>query len=147
MTPDRSRSLTINVKTDAFPSRLKADFWCSPDAPVEDPRKIPAEKIYTDGCGFMNGVALKTIKDTLGLNQVPCAVQGRIFGSKGVWMLHPDHTDFDSGDCPRIWIRRRVGAREATLRRLRFRRIAMSTKMDILTWCCRRSRRTRRSGG
>lgn len=78
------------------------------DAPLDDPidsgKKPPAEKIYTDGCGFMNGAALKIIKDTLGLDVLPCAVQGRIFGSKGIWILHPDHQRMH-GDLPRIWIR------------------------------------------
>ncbi|EKM61658.1 uncharacterized protein PHACADRAFT_135496 [Phanerochaete carnosa HHB-10118-sp] len=76
-------------------------------APLDDPaRKVPPEKIYTDGCGFMNGAALKVIKDTLGLDALPCAVQGRVFGSKGVWVLHPEHADVYGDELPRIWIRR-----------------------------------------
>ncbi|GJE89654.1 RNA dependent RNA polymerase-domain-containing protein [Phanerochaete sordida] len=73
-----------------------------------DPSKVPPEKIYTDGCGYMNGAALKAIKDNLKLDTFPCAVQGRVFGSKGMWMLHPDakHSSLHSDDLPRIWIRR-----------------------------------------
>ena len=65
--------------------------------------KPPAEKIMTDGCGLMNAAALIRIAQRLGLPSRPSAVQGRVAGSKGLWILHPDY--LDPTDVPRIWIR------------------------------------------
>ncbi|KAJ7439948.1 RNA dependent RNA polymerase-domain-containing protein [Mycena latifolia] len=64
-------------------------------------QKPPAEKIMTDGCGFINRSALLSITKTVGYASLPTAVQGRIGGAKGLWILHP--TDEDAS--PRIWIR------------------------------------------
>lgn len=55
----------------------------------------------TDGCGFINRSALKAITQRLGYPTVPTAIQGRIAGAKGLWILHP--TDDESN--PTIWIR------------------------------------------
>ncbi|KZT73373.1 hypothetical protein DAEQUDRAFT_721969 [Daedalea quercina L-15889] len=68
-----------------------------------DGKKAPAEKILTDGCGFMNWAALASIARALKYNRFPTAVQGRIAGSKGVWMLHPRDRSPDA--TPKIWIR------------------------------------------
>ncbi|TFY58923.1 hypothetical protein EVG20_g7977, partial [Dentipellis fragilis] len=68
-----------------------------------DGGKTPTEKVMTDGCGFMNGAALIHIAQHLQLPTRPTAVQGRIAGAKGVWLLHP--TDRLSTEPPRIWIR------------------------------------------
>jgi RNA-dependent RNA polymerase len=57
----------------------------------------------TDGCGLINGSALSLIWQRLCLDCRPSAVQGRIAGSKGVWILHP--TDREQSEPPRIWIR------------------------------------------
>ncbi len=59
--------------------------------------------ILTDGCGFMNGAALTLIARRLGLSSRPTAVQGRVAGSKGLWILHPEHRSIT--EPPRIWIR------------------------------------------
>lgn len=56
----------------------------------------------TDGCGFINSAALKLISKNLGYTDRPTAVQGRICGSKGLWLLHPE----PGSDEPKIWIRR-----------------------------------------
>lgn len=64
---------------------------------------MPTEKIFTDGCGFMNAAALLAIGRAMGFSSAPTAVQGRILGSKGVWLLHP--TDRDPMAEPAIWIR------------------------------------------
>ncbi|KAJ7696817.1 RNA dependent RNA polymerase-domain-containing protein [Mycena rosella] len=63
--------------------------------------KPPAEQIMTDGCGFINRSALLLITKIVGYNSLPTAVQGRIGGAKGLWVLHP--TDQDPN--PKIWIR------------------------------------------
>ncbi|KAI0348335.1 hypothetical protein BDW22DRAFT_1350519 [Trametopsis cervina] len=65
--------------------------------------KVPPEKVFTDGCGFMNRAALVAIAKNLGYADVPTAVQGRIFGAKGLWALHP--YDLTEAVKPRIWIR------------------------------------------
>ncbi|KAJ7760095.1 RNA dependent RNA polymerase-domain-containing protein [Mycena maculata] len=63
--------------------------------------KPPAEKIMTDGCGFINRSALLFITKQVPYNSLPTAVQGRIGGAKGLWVLHPTDTDA----APKIWIR------------------------------------------
>ncbi|KAG6830093.1 hypothetical protein H0H92_002266 [Tricholoma furcatifolium] len=64
--------------------------------------KPPAEYIKTDGCGFINELALKRIAQALDLASRPTAVQGRIEGAKGLWILHPH----DHSPVPKIWIRK-----------------------------------------
>ncbi|KAI0684677.1 RNA dependent RNA polymerase-domain-containing protein [Cytidiella melzeri] len=68
-----------------------------------DGDKIPVEKVFTDGCGYMNKAALTAIAQNMGYSMVPTAIQGRLFGAKGLWMLHPhDHVQ----DAPqKVWIR------------------------------------------
>ena len=51
----------------------------------------------------MNGAALMKIGSWMGFGAPPTAVQGRILGSKGVWLLHP--TDRAPDAEPKIWIR------------------------------------------
>ena len=54
----------------------------------------------TDGCGLINRSALRAIQRSRGLSEMPTAVQGRIAGAKGLWVLDPD----DMERAPRIWI-------------------------------------------
>lgn len=54
----------------------------------------------TDGCGRINRAALRAIQKHRGLPQMPIAIQARVAGAKGVWILHPD----DVSSEPRIWI-------------------------------------------
>ncbi|KAJ7045206.1 RNA dependent RNA polymerase-domain-containing protein [Mycena alexandri] len=63
--------------------------------------KPPAEKIMTDGCGWINHAGLLSITKRTGYDRLPTAVQGRIGGAKGLWILHPD----DTSEEPKIWIR------------------------------------------
>lgn len=51
----------------------------------------------------MNIAALVAIARSMEFDGPPTAVQGRIAGSKGVWMLDP--VDQDASSPPRIWIR------------------------------------------
>jgi RNA-dependent RNA polymerase len=74
-----------------------------PEAPHEQGVKTPSEKILTDGCGFINGAALTLIARRLCLSSRPTAVQGRVAGSKGLWVLNPE--DRSPTEPPRIWIR------------------------------------------
>lgn len=59
--------------------------------------------MLTDGSGLMNGSALLLIGQMTGGSSRPTAVQGRIAGSKGLWILHP--SDRAPSEPPRIWIR------------------------------------------
>lgn len=55
----------------------------------------------TDGCGFINQAALVAINAQIGKPSLPVAVQGRIAGAKGLWILHPD----DDSPEYKIWVR------------------------------------------
>ncbi|KAJ7658666.1 RNA dependent RNA polymerase-domain-containing protein [Mycena polygramma] len=61
----------------------------------------PPEIVMTDGCGFLNRAAALKISTQLKHERPPVAYQGRINGSKGMWILHPS----DESSEPRIWIR------------------------------------------
>lgn len=52
----------------------------------------------------MNRTALDLVAQRAGWPEFRCAVQGRFGGSKGVWMLHPNHQLPDDSP-PRIWVR------------------------------------------
>jgi hypothetical protein len=53
-----------------------------------------------DGCGFINSTAAIAIRTKLSLAYRPTAVQGRIKGAKGLFIIHPADTDPE----PKIWI-------------------------------------------
>ncbi|KAL0069589.1 hypothetical protein AAF712_003247 [Marasmius tenuissimus] len=57
----------------------------------------------TDGCGYANISFFKAVQDRYSLPDVPCAVQVRIFGAKG--MLSLDSEARDDGE-PRVWLRK-----------------------------------------
>ncbi|KAG8219296.1 RNA dependent RNA polymerase-domain-containing protein [Butyriboletus roseoflavus] len=67
--------------------------------------KAPAEKVLTDGCGLINGAALTRIMRLMKYSIRPTAVQGRIGGSKGMWVLHPDPLQQIPDGPATIWIR------------------------------------------
>lgn len=67
--------------------------------------KAPAEKVLTDGCGLINGAALTQIMRLMKYGSRPIAVQGRIGGSKGMWVLHPDPLEQIPDGPAKIWIR------------------------------------------
>jgi RNA-dependent RNA polymerase len=52
----------------------------------------------------MNRAALSSIARQAHWDDFCCAVQGRIAGAKGVWILHPEHQTNQLEE-PRIWIR------------------------------------------
>lgn len=51
----------------------------------------------------MNGAALSAIARQMGYEERPTAVQGRIGGAKGLWVLHP--RDQSPTGVPKIWVR------------------------------------------
>ncbi|KAI8080103.1 RNA dependent RNA polymerase-domain-containing protein [Gilbertella persicaria] len=51
----------------------------------------------TDGCGIISCSAMKQIMGCQATDELPCAIQGRIAGAKGIWILAPD-MDFSTGN-------------------------------------------------
>ena len=56
----------------------------------------------TDGCGFINRAGMMEITRKMKYASRPTAVQGRLAGAKGLWILDPSR---DEDHLPRIWIR------------------------------------------
>lgn len=54
----------------------------------------------TDGCGRINRAALRIIQRHQGLSHMPTAIQGRIAGAKGLWVVD----EHDLSEAPKIWI-------------------------------------------
>ncbi|KAI9283386.1 RNA dependent RNA polymerase-domain-containing protein [Sporodiniella umbellata] len=50
----------------------------------------------TDGCGIISCTAMKEIIGYQETDKLPCAIQGRIGGAKGIWIIAPD-LDFECG--------------------------------------------------
>ncbi|KAI8137351.1 RNA dependent RNA polymerase-domain-containing protein [Fennellomyces sp. T-0311] len=61
------------------------------------------ETCMTDGCGLISVSAMRRIMGLEHADTLPCAIQGRIGGAKGVWIVEPT-LDFNSGD----WIQIRA---------------------------------------
>ena len=72
------------------------------DACSHDPRKRSLDynrsckgttqscsSVMNDGCARISQAAAVCVKERLGLDFVPCAVQGRIDGAKGMWIVDP----------------------------------------------------------
>lgn len=74
---------------------LASDDW------PQGKKGAPADKLMTDGCGFLNHSALQSILQTVGYDSIPAGIQGRIAGGKGFFILHPT----DRASEPKIWIR------------------------------------------
>ncbi|KAK0622319.1 RNA dependent RNA polymerase-domain-containing protein [Immersiella caudata] len=61
----------------------------------------PTGQVMNDGCGRMSLGTARLIRDYLGLQEIPSAVQGRIGSAKGMWIRDVD----DPGqDLDNIWI-------------------------------------------
>ncbi|KAG9048971.1 hypothetical protein FS837_011522 [Tulasnella sp. UAMH 9824] len=59
-----------------------------------------AKHVMNDGCGLISHAALRLIQRQKDLQNMPTALQGRIAGAKGLWILNPD----DRGSRPQIWL-------------------------------------------
>ncbi|KAF8517651.1 RNA dependent RNA polymerase-domain-containing protein [Gautieria morchelliformis] len=67
-------------------------------------RKPESKDIMTDGEGYTNMATLVQTKYKFNWDLVPCAIQYRLGGAKGLLLLHPE--DNGSSDEPfRVWIR------------------------------------------
>ncbi|KAG8896545.1 hypothetical protein FRC00_005752 [Tulasnella sp. 408] len=67
-----------------------------------DPGQGPliAKHVMNDGCGLINRAALRMVQRQKDLQSMPTALQGRIAGAKGLWILNPH----DRGNRPKIWL-------------------------------------------
>ncbi|EIW87305.1 hypothetical protein CONPUDRAFT_87147 [Coniophora puteana RWD-64-598 SS2] len=68
-------------------------------------KKAPAELTMTDGCGWINAAALTQLMRNMGLSSRPTAIQARLAGAKGMWLLHPDPAEQLIDGPAKIWIR------------------------------------------
>ncbi|KAI7866848.1 RNA dependent RNA polymerase-domain-containing protein [Spinellus fusiger] len=55
------------------------------------------ETCMTDGCGIISCSAMRKVMGCQHADELPCAVQGRIAGAKGIWILSPT-IEFESGE-------------------------------------------------
>ena len=62
--------------------------------------KSSSDECMTDGCGKASPAVFCEIKEILGIEQVPAAVQGRLGGAKGVWYVDPETDPY----CQDLWI-------------------------------------------
>ncbi|KAG8908765.1 mannosyl-oligosaccharide alpha-1,2-mannosidase [Tulasnella sp. 403] len=95
---DVERWTIYSIGDDSRLSLLEFLNWFNPFNPASSQ---PANQhVMTDGCGLINRAALKVIQEQRDLSDVPTAVQGRIAGAKGLWILHPS----DKSTVPMIWV-------------------------------------------
>ncbi|KAI9314515.1 RNA dependent RNA polymerase-domain-containing protein [Dichotomocladium elegans] len=98
-----------NMTTSKFASRMSLGYSNSIPTLVFDPSNIhyvddlysgsggDEETCMTDGCGLISVSAMRRIMGCEHADTLPCAVQGRIGGAKGIWLVAPD-LDFGSGE-------------------------------------------------
>lgn len=73
-----------------------------------------AGAIMTDGCGFLSAAVMRAAWSALdGTGPVPCALQGRLGGCKGVWVALPDGCMAYPPD--RHWVAERPSQRKVHL--------------------------------
>ncbi|KAJ1040974.1 hypothetical protein NDA11_007335 [Ustilago hordei] len=71
-----------------------------------DPDPVTGKRVeMTDGAGVVSLAVAKDIAEHLGYESVPCAFQGRVAGSKGVWYIEPRPERSLPGEKPTRWIR------------------------------------------
>ncbi|KAJ1025352.1 hypothetical protein NDA13_004165 [Ustilago tritici] len=71
-----------------------------------DPDPVTGKRVeMTDGAGVVSLAVAKDIAEHLGYESVPCAFQGRVAGSNGVWYIEPRPERSLPGEKPTRWIR------------------------------------------
>ncbi|KAF7727414.1 hypothetical protein EC973_007578 [Apophysomyces ossiformis] len=98
-----------NMTVGKFTSRISLGYSNSIPTLVFDPQNVRyiddiysgadgnEETCMTDGCGMISYAAMRKIMGSERKDVLPCAVQGRIGGAKGVWIVGPE-VDFNSGE-------------------------------------------------
>ncbi|KAF8520442.1 RNA dependent RNA polymerase-domain-containing protein, partial [Hysterangium stoloniferum] len=71
---------------------------------IEHGHKPESKDIVTDGSGFASYSVFTASRYKFKWDLVPCAIQFRMFGAKGLFLLDPDE-DGNSDNEPRVWIR------------------------------------------
>ncbi|TGZ77188.1 hypothetical protein EX30DRAFT_208101 [Ascodesmis nigricans] len=82
-----SLSLSTSRPTVTFtPDQIRyvEDTYSTPSIPALKPA------IMDDGCCICSPQVMRRIRDILGLEETPAAVQGRLGGAKGMWFIDPD---------------------------------------------------------
>ncbi|TLD19835.1 hypothetical protein PspLS_09632, partial [Pyricularia sp. CBS 133598] len=89
-------------------SRIQLGLSRTHPAVVFEPSEIHAEEndlmsptgnVMNDGIGLMSRSVAREIQQILGIQDLPCAVQGRLGSAKGMWIIDP----FDQSD--KRWIK------------------------------------------
>ncbi|KAF8320917.1 hypothetical protein DL93DRAFT_2224613 [Clavulina sp. PMI_390] len=63
-------------------------------------------EVMTDGCGFMNRAVAVQVQKAFNLKDMPSAIQARVGGVKGMFMLHPSPDENAATQTqPRLWCR------------------------------------------
>ncbi|KZV62783.1 hypothetical protein PENSPDRAFT_617432 [Peniophora sp. CONT] len=75
------------------------DIWIS----GADPDTAPAEACLTDGCNFVSHSVAVAVQRRMGLEEPPMSFQGRVWGSKGLYVVW--FGDKDPDGPYRLWIR------------------------------------------
>ncbi|KAK7688073.1 hypothetical protein QCA50_008443 [Cerrena zonata] len=97
-----SNSIPV-MRIDPKNYHLIDDIYSPMHDPIRD-GKAPSNMEMTDGCGLANAAFFKVIQQRLGLDHSPTAVQCRLQGMKGLFLLHPDHINSAVGE-PTVWVR------------------------------------------
>ncbi|KAG0167406.1 hypothetical protein DFQ28_006904 [Apophysomyces sp. BC1034] len=96
-----------NMTLSKFARRMALGYSNSIPTLVFDPKNVryvddiysgvdgDEETCMTDGCGVISCAAMRKIMGSERSDVLPCAVQGRIGGAKGVWIVSPE-LDFNS---------------------------------------------------
>lgn len=70
---------------------------------IDDLKATETGEPLTDGCGSISLTAMKEVRNCLGLDYTPIAIQGRIGAAKGLWILRPP-TQNEFGEDRHIWL-------------------------------------------
>lgn len=68
--------------------RLPGDPY-TPDPNVRNIVEGEEGEVMDDGCSFASPAVFRKIQEQLGLKEAPTAVQGRLGGAKGLWIVDP----------------------------------------------------------
>jgi len=105
-------SATVVFTTDQIcPDPHNPRFPGDPYTPDPDVRNIVGDEkgeIMDDGCSFASPAVFRKIQEQLGLKEAPTAVQGRLGGAKGLWIVDPvalKEVSQGKRDPNELWIR------------------------------------------
>ncbi|KAF8430536.1 RNA dependent RNA polymerase-domain-containing protein [Terfezia claveryi] len=105
-------SATVEFTTDQIcPDPLNPRLPGDPYTPEPNVRNTVGNvegEVMDDGCSFASPAVFRKIQEQLGLKEAPTAVQGRLGGAKGLWIVDPvalKEVSQGKRDPNEIWIR------------------------------------------